>query len=83
MFTTSSKTMKKKSLLLLSSVVVCGSAIFGNSNQVSAQDAKVGPIWQDNDAKVKCPAACAAIGKTWNGHWRTTVWGRESVCGCQ
>ncbi len=48
-----------------------------------ALDAKAGPIWNNDDAKVKCPAACAAIGGTWNGHWRTTVEGQASVCNCQ
>ena len=73
----------KKSLMLLGSLIVCGSTVFGVSSKVFAIDAKAGPIWNNNDAKVKCPVACAALGGQWNGQWRTTVQGRASVCGCK
>ncbi len=36
-----------------------------------------GPIWNNDDAKAKCPAACKV---TWNGQWWTTVQGVMSVC---
>ena len=39
-----------------------------------------GPIWNNDDAKVKCPAVTAAAGGTWTGHWRTTIPGKMSVC---
>ena len=74
---------QKKSLLLLGSLVVCGSAIFGLSTKAFALDAKAGPIWNNHDAQVKCPVACAALGGHWNGQWRTTVEGKKSVCGCK
>jgi hypothetical protein len=45
-------------------------------------DIPVGPIYSHDDAKVKAPVACAAAGGTWNGHWRTVVEGKMSVCGC-
>lgn len=41
---------------------------------------EAGPIWNNDDAKRKCPEACG--GYTWNGQWRTTVNGAMSVCGC-
>jgi hypothetical protein len=47
----------------------------------SALDVKAGPIWNNNDAKVKCPVATAAVGGIWNGQWTTTVPGVMSVCG--
>ena len=50
-------------------------------NSASALDVKAGPIWNDGDAKEKCPVATAAVGGTWNGQWRTTEWGKMSVCG--
>ncbi|MFN6156527.1 MAG: mannan-binding protein, partial [Dolichospermum sp.] len=40
-----------------------------------------GPIWNNNDAKSKCPVATARIGGTWNGKWKTTVPSVMSVCG--
>ncbi|MDF5710641.1 MAG: mannan-binding lectin [Nostoc sp. S4] len=73
----------KKSLVLIGSLVVCGSAILGLSSRAFALDVKAGPIWNNDDAKVKCPVACAAVGGKWDGNWRTTVWGKESVCSCK
>lgn len=47
------------------------------------QDVKAGPIWNDNDAKNKCPKVCAdSAASTWNGQWKTTTQGQMSVCGC-
>ncbi len=47
------------------------------------QDVKAGPIWNDNDAKLKCPKVCAnSASSTWNGQWTTTALGQMSVCGC-
>ena len=50
-------------------------------NSASALEVKAGPILSNNDAKSKCPVATAAVGGTWNGQWRTTEWGKMSVCG--
>jgi FtsP/CotA-like multicopper oxidase with cupredoxin domain len=47
-----------------------------------AADELAGPIWNNDDAKVKCPRACQADNATWNGQWTTTVPGKMSVCGC-
>lgn len=30
-------------------------------------DAKAGPIWNNNDAKIKCPSTCASYSSQWNG----------------
>jgi hypothetical protein len=46
-------------------------------------DVEVGPIWNNDDARNKCPRAAAATGGRWTGHWRTTVWGEMSVCQVQ
>jgi hypothetical protein len=46
-----------------------------------AFDVKAGPIWNDGDAKGKCPAVCTNYGG-WNGQWTTTEPGKMSVCGC-
>ena len=45
-------------------------------------DVPAGPIWNNDDAKIKCPVVCASYGGTWNGQWRTVVEGKMSVCGC-
>lgn len=43
---------------------------------------QAGPIWNNQDAKRKCPALCSADDRVWTGHWWTTVPGRMSVCQC-
>lgn len=48
---------------------------------IEAQDVDAGPIWNDGDARVKCPVAAAAVNGTWDGQWTTTVEGKMSVCG--
>jgi hypothetical protein len=75
--------MKFQSLILLAlSVATIGtSTILGAATPASARDVKAGPIWNNEDAKIKCPVAAAAVGGEWNGQWVTTVWGKESVCG--
>lgn len=45
-------------------------------------DVNAGPIWNNDDAKVKCPKVCTNAAATWNGQWKTTVPGQQSVCGC-
>lgn len=48
----------------------------------AARDYPAGPIWNQADAQRKCPAVCARAGRTWDGNWRTTEFGRMSVCNC-
>jgi FtsP/CotA-like multicopper oxidase with cupredoxin domain len=49
----------------------------------SSWDVKAGPIWNNADAQKKCPTVCSnKNGGTWNNQWKTTVPGKESVCGC-
>jgi Mannan-binding protein len=55
------------------------SDVFGITPSV---DVPAGPIWNNDDAHIKCPAVCTAVGRTWSGHWVTTIWGQMSVCGC-
>lgn len=76
--------MSKKSLLLLGSLIVSGSAVFGFSGNVFARDVKAGPIFSNDQAKTICPGVCNTLGAQWkwNGQWRTTVQGKQSVCGC-
>ncbi len=44
-------------------------------------DLPAGPIWNNGDAKGKCEPVCRKFGG-WNGNWKTTKRGRQSVCGC-
>lgn len=85
MSTNSNQSMKKKLLLPLGALIVGSSAVFGFSSQALARDAKAGPIFSNNQAKTICPGACNTLGARWkwNGQWRTTVAGRQSVCGCK
>lgn len=39
-----------------------------------------GPIWNQQDAKRKCPQIARQNGGTWTGGWWTTVQGKMSVC---
>jgi len=57
------------------------SVLFGWASNALALDVKAGPIWNNDDAKVKCPIAAAAANGVWNGQWTTTVPGTMSVCG--
>jgi Mannan-binding protein len=45
-------------------------------------DFSAGPLWNNDDAKAKCPTVCSAQQRTWNNQWTTTKEGVESVCGC-
>ena len=80
---TSLKELRNKLLLFSGLSVVGASALFGFASVVLAVDVPAGPIWNNNDAKVKCPAVCAAAGGTWDGNWHTTIEGKASVCSCK
>jgi Mannan-binding protein/Beta/Gamma crystallin len=75
------QSMKKKILLGLSMVAIASSALLSAATPATAKDVGAGPIWNNNDARVKCPAAAAAVNRKWNGQWRTTIHGKASVCG--
>lgn len=34
-------------------------------------DVIAGPIWNNEDATVKCPIVCASYGGEWTGQWHT------------
>ncbi|MEM9926143.1 MAG: mannan-binding lectin [Cyanobacteria bacterium P01_D01_bin.50] len=60
---------------------VCGTQLSSLPKIKLPADVKAGPIWNNDDAKTKCPVAAYAAGGDWNGNWVTTVPGRMSVCG--
>ncbi|MEM5582134.1 MULTISPECIES: mannan-binding lectin [unclassified Roseibium] len=70
----SAKNVVKSSALAMLAGVMFASA-------AGARDIEAGPIWNDEDAKLKCPVAAAAYEGKWNGQWKTTVEGEMSVCG--
>jgi phospholipase C len=41
---------------------------------------EAGPIWNQDDANVKCPALAQQKGGAWTGQWVTTRPGEMSVC---
>jgi len=49
---------------------------------IGGGDVNAGPIWNNDDAKVKCPRTCDSVGLQWNGNWFTNDPGKNSVCGC-
>jgi len=45
-----------------------------------------GPIWNNADAKSKCPGVCQNVTRgrsMWNGQWNTVASGSNSVCQCK
>jgi len=74
-----------KGFASLTQFAICALAIvsvmFGLANNAFALDVNAGPIWNNDDAKVKCPVAAQVYNATWNGQWTTTVPGKMSVCG--
>ncbi|ANV85425.1 hypothetical protein AWQ21_14330 [Picosynechococcus sp. PCC 7003] len=59
------------------------SFIFSLSLPASANTTRAveaGPIWNQNDANVKCPRLAQEEGGTWTGQWWTTISGVMSVC---
>jgi hypothetical protein len=41
---------------------------------------RAGPVWNQDDARGKCPRVCGRDG--WDGNWRTTGPGFEAICNC-
>jgi mRNA-degrading endonuclease RelE of RelBE toxin-antitoxin system len=73
---------KNKFLLSLGSILVCSSALVSFSGKALAKDVNAGPIWNNIDAKAKCPKVCTKVNCKWNGQWKTTQFNKNSVCGC-
>lgn len=71
--------MKRITFLLL---VVCLTVGAQAAMAASACNVDAGPIWNQNDANVKCPVTCNKGYGPWNGQWWTTIWGKMSVCQC-
>lgn len=48
-------------------------------------DVIAGKIWNEDDARVKCPIICESYGGKWTGGWYTPqdTWGKMSVCKCK
>ncbi|MBV8196811.1 MAG: mannan-binding lectin [Candidatus Eremiobacteraeota bacterium] len=57
---------------------VCEVRLSRSRAEIEAIEA--GPIWNQIDAERKCPEVAKANGGIWNGQWRTTVFGKMSVC---
>lgn len=48
----------------------------------AAKDVDAGWIFNDGDAKVKCPMMCSSAGGTWDGKWKQTgTW--SDTCSCK
>ncbi len=60
----------------------CGPTQPATCQNPNSQNYQAGPIWNNQDAQIKCPATCSDVGLKWNGQWWTTKPGIMSVCGC-
>jgi len=68
---------------LLSIVFVCAAASL-LPPAAQARDIPAGPIWNDMDAKGKCPRVCQQNGDArWTGQWHTLTGTATSVCDCE
>ena len=56
------------------------SVAFGFASSAFALQVEAGPIWNNDDAKVKCPVVAQVYEAKWNGNWNTTEFGKMSVC---
>lgn len=46
-----------------------------------ANEVDAGWIFNDDDAKMKCPMMCSSAGGTWNGKWKQTgTWSDSCTC---
>lgn len=72
--------------LAAAALIVVVTAVCSAAQAAAPQPAKriveAGPIWDQADANLKCPAVCAAPAR-WTGQWWTTIQGRMSVCECE
>jgi len=50
------------------------------SQRAETRWVNAGPIWNRQDATVKCPVVAYAVDGRWTGEWRTTRQGQMSVC---
>jgi hypothetical protein len=55
---------------------------FGIGISATTAQLQAGPVWDNNDARTKCPTVCRRSAASWNGAWRTTEWGKMSTCDC-
>ncbi len=69
--------------IAISHVLEVGTAYAVQNVMPICQDVNAGPIWNNNEAKFKCPKVCGnSANSVWNGQWKTTVPVQMSVCGC-
>lgn len=70
-----SRLVRGLALLVAMAVTITGLPATGSARNVQA-----GPIWDNADARAKCPGVCGK--HRWDGNWHTTVPGIMSVCSC-
>lgn len=50
---------------------------------ICSKGVATGPIWDNEDAKRKCPAVCKSQNQEWDGNWRTVKDDEISTCDCK
>ncbi|MEZ4266065.1 MAG: FG-GAP-like repeat-containing protein [Myxococcota bacterium] len=80
--------MRKTTSILVGAVtalafaaIAATTALAADPPQVTKEAREAGAIWNDGDAKKKCPRVCTPPSE-WRGQWWTTVRGKMSVCEC-
>lgn len=61
-------------------LVVALFALSACATAPAVRNVEAGPIWNQDDANVKCPALAKQKGGVWTGQWVTTRPGEMSVC---
>lgn len=77
-------TMKPKSTFLILLSIVFGLSFYSSLALAFdfARSFSAGPIWNNDDAKTKCPNVCTSHNAKWNGQWKTVIEGQNSICQC-
>lgn len=63
-------------------LVAIGLAVFAGSAHAGPVDVSADIIWDDNDAKDKCPNLCMAKSLYWTGSWHKVGWTDRPMCIC-
>lgn len=71
-----------RSIKLFLAVIAAALSLTLAASPSFAVDVNAGPIWNNDDAQTKCPQICGGR-QNWDGNWRTTEFGRNSVCSCR
>ena len=73
-------THTKRSFLKVGLAATLACSIFVPIASAKNVAIQAGPIWNQQDANVKCKRLARSVKGVWTGHWWTTQQGKMSVC---